>query len=124
MTKEAAIRSIRRRVALTKAAGEAGDMLNSYLAAQPKRGILRAGAEGSVNTLIRKSQPPVTARAAAASATPVARPKPAAPPQAYSGPPFWAPAATAAARGVGRAVELGASWPDHVKAWWNKTTRR
>ena len=123
MTKEAAIRSIRRRVVLTKAAGEVGDMLNSYLAAQPKRGILRAGAEGSVNTLIRKSQPPVTARAAVTPATPVARPKPAASAPAYR-PPFWAPAATAAARGVGRAVELGASWPDHVKAWWNKTTRR
>jgi len=123
MTKEAAIRSIRRRVALTKAAGEVGDMLNSYLAAQPKRGILRAGAEGSVNTLIRKSQPPVTAGAAVTSATPVARPRPAASASTYR-PPFWAPAATAAARGVGRAAELGASWPDHVKAWWNKTTRR
>lgn len=123
MTKEAAIRSVRRRVALTKAAGEVGDMLNSYLATQPK-GILRAGAEGSVNDLIRKSRPPATAGAAAAPAAPVARPKPAAPSQAYSGPPFWAPAATAVARGVGRAVELGASWPDHVKAWWNKTTRR
>lgn len=121
MTKEAAIRSIRRRVALTKTAGEVGDMLNSYLAAQPKRGILRAGAEGSVNTLIRKSQPPATARAAA---TPAARPKPAAPSQAYSGPPFWAPAADAAARGIGRAVEWGAYWPDHLKAWWHKTFGR
>jgi len=119
MTKEAMMRSVRRRMALTKAAAlyeshSLGGMPSSY-----KPGIVQNGWQASINGMVSKRQPPLVSRQPAAPAQ-----TPAAPSQAYSGPPFWAPAADAVAHGIGRAVEWGAYWPDHLKAWWRKTFRR
>lgn len=135
MIKVSAIRSALRRQALVKAAAADdayNDMLQSLATRYRADSPVGPGTRIAVRDVRRKeglkppvpARTPVTARAAVASATPAARPKPAAPSQAYSGPPFWAPAADAMARGVGRAVEWGAYWPDHLKAWWNKTFRR
>ena len=77
MTKAAAVRSILRRRALTKAADDYSDMMNGY--ANANRGIVRAGTRIAVNDNLRKSGYPPAATRPAPAAT--ARPAPAAQPR-------------------------------------------
>lgn len=79
MTKTAAVRSILRRRALTKAADAYSDLMNGY--ANAHRGFTRAGVRIAVNDNLRKAgYPPSAARPAPAPAAQAAtvRPAPAA----------------------------------------------
>lgn len=79
MTKTAAVRSILRRRALTKAADAYSDLMNGY--ANAHRGFTRAGVRIAVNDNLRKSgYPPSAARPAPAATTaPAATARPARP---------------------------------------------
>ena len=93
MTKAAAVRSILRRRALTKAADDYSDLMNGY--ANANRGLVRAGTSIAVNDNLRKSgYPPASTRPA-----PVAQPRPAPAAQAAQ-PPAQAPAARPAPGGA------------------------
>ena len=97
MTKAAAVRSILRRRALTKAADDYSDLMNGY--ANANRGLVRAGTRIAVNDNLRKSGYPP----AAMKPAPAARPAPVAPvaraAQAVR-PPAQAPAARPAPGGA------------------------
>jgi hypothetical protein len=102
MTKEAAVRSILRRRALTKAADEYSDILNGYRNAH--RGWTRAGVGIAVNDNLRKSgYPPASSRTAPAvqpRPAPAARQAPAAPAAQPAQPLAQAPAARPAPGGA------------------------
>jgi len=87
MTKEAAIRSIRRRVALTKAADDYSALINGY-ASMYRPGIVGAGTRVAANDNLRKSGYPPAKPPATPPAPPAARPapRPPAPPAARPAP--------------------------------------